>query len=168
MKRRYPLLIEFRKDKESWKHLFIRMVHILALLDEKYGIPYIPTKGCDPEKLLNTRLNIYNEALLCAAVGNHLSIAKYLVENKNITNISSPFNSAARHGSIEVMKYLYGEEVSLGLAMISAIEGEQLPAIKFLQEKEFIITPAHIEYIEEYHRDKGNKTEMLKYMRQFI
>ena len=37
MKRRYPLLIEFRKEKESWKHLFIRMVHILALLYEKYG-----------------------------------------------------------------------------------------------------------------------------------
>ena len=175
MKRRYPLLIDFRKEKETWKQLFIRMVHILALLDERYGIPYIPTKGCDPQKLLNTKGNIYNDALICAAVGNNVSVAKYLVENKNTTDIYNPFHWAARAGSVQVMEYLYdrsknfpGEGNMLGLAMVSAIDKEQLPVINFLQQKGYVISPGHVEYIEKHHKDKGKKTEMLNYMKQFV
>ena len=179
MKRRYPLLIEFRKEKETWKHLFIRMVHILALLNEKYGIPYIPTKGCNPEKLLKTKYNIYNDALMCAAVGNHISIAKYLVENKDVTDIYNPFSWAARAGGVQVMEYLYdisknfpGEglnsRVNLGSAVLSAIEGEHLSVIQFLQQKGYIIRPRDVEYTELHHKDKGKKTEMLNYMKQFV
>ena len=68
MRRRYPLLIEFRKENETWKALYLRMVYILAKLQEDYQIPYIPTKGCSPERLLDmtqgTRpQTIYNFAL---------------------------------------------------------------------------------------------------------
>ena len=53
MRRRYPLLIEFRKENETWKEFYLRMVYTLAKLEEDYKIPYIPTKGCNPETLLS-------------------------------------------------------------------------------------------------------------------
>ena len=55
MRKRYPLLIEFRKERETWKELYLRMVYVLAKLQEYYRIPYIPTKGCNPEILRSTK-----------------------------------------------------------------------------------------------------------------
>ena len=43
MLRKYPHLIEFKKD-ETWKNLYIRMVYTIYLLEENYDIPYMPIK----------------------------------------------------------------------------------------------------------------------------
>ena len=41
MKKRYPLLIRYRKENETWKELYVRMVFYISKLRELFFIPYI-------------------------------------------------------------------------------------------------------------------------------
>lgn len=45
---KYPLLLNFKNDKESYKHLYLTMIKSIALLKEKFNFPYIPTKSFNP------------------------------------------------------------------------------------------------------------------------
>ena len=47
--RKYPLLKEFRNKNESWRRFFVRMTYYIAKLQERFGIPYIPTEGYNPQ-----------------------------------------------------------------------------------------------------------------------
>ncbi len=171
MERRYPLLIEYRKEGETWRHLFIRMVVYLSELWEKYQIPYIPTKGCNPKSLLDRKNRIYSSALLCAASGNQLQITKYLVEEKGATDLFNSFNWASMNGSIEVMEYLYqksensvgNRKVNLGTAIVNAIVKEQISSINFLLKKGYIIKQRDIQFAE-----LEGKNNIANYLKQFI
>ena len=177
MERRYPLLIEYRKEGETWRHFFIRMVFYLSELWEKYQIPYIPTKGCSPESLLYRKIRIteneiYNDALLCAASGNQLQIAKYLIEEKGATDLFNSFDWASRYGSIEVMEYLYqksaehpvgSRQVDLGTAIVNAIAKEQISSIDFLRKKGYIVKQRDIRFAE-----KDGHGNIANYLKQFI
>ena len=168
MKRRYPLLIEFRKDGESWKHLFIRMVHILATLQEKYQLPYIPTKGCSPERLLKSK-DIYRDATICAAVGDHVDILKYLIEKKKI-KISDIrlVTTAARYGSLKVMKYLLEFHPTSYLdkkfAVRNAINYSNLVSLKFLHIKiGYVFDSEDLQYAKQF-----GSPEVYDYIKHFV
>ncbi len=51
MKRRYPLIIRFKNEKESWKDFFILTIYYLSKLKEIYSLPYIPTLDFDPKSV---------------------------------------------------------------------------------------------------------------------
>ena len=108
MRKRYPLLIEFRKENETWKALYLRMVYILAKLQEDYKIPYIPTKGCSPERLLEKgterRQSIYNFALGCAAAGGHIHLIDLFLPKAD--DIDSALNMAGQYSNLKTVKYL--------------------------------------------------------------
>ena len=166
MIRRYPLLIEFRKEGETWKHLFIRMVHILATLQETYQLPYIATKGCNPERLLKSK-DIYKDAAACAAAGDHVEILKYLIEKKGVKIFdSTELTKAAKHGSFKVMDYLlkfHRHPLDLEYAVGSAIFWSNLPSLKFLQKKGHILTSVDLEYAEQV-----SNQEVIDYIKQFV
>ena len=48
MERKYPLLIEFRRENETWKNLYLRMVKYISLLQDEYGIPYLNVANYNP------------------------------------------------------------------------------------------------------------------------
>jgi len=50
IERKYPLLIEFKWKNQTWKEFYLEMVYYLSKLEEKFGIPYIPTKDYNPKK----------------------------------------------------------------------------------------------------------------------
>ena len=52
MRKRYPLLIDFRKENETWKALYLRMVFILAKLQEDYDILIYRRKDAIPKNSL--------------------------------------------------------------------------------------------------------------------
>ena len=107
MRKRYPFLIEFRKENETWKELYLRMVYTLAKLQEKYQIPYIPTKGCNPEMLLKSspRREVYDQALICAAAGGYVSLIDYFLE-KGARDVNGALYSAGQHSNLDTVKYL--------------------------------------------------------------
>ena len=51
LRKKYPLLVKFKaeNEKETWRHLFLRMIKYISLIIEKYDIPYIPLQDYDPE-----------------------------------------------------------------------------------------------------------------------
>ena len=49
---RYPLLLEFKEESESYKKFYLQMIKNIAILWEQYKIPYIPSKGFNPESVL--------------------------------------------------------------------------------------------------------------------
>ena len=51
MFQRYPLLIKFRKEKEDWKQLYLRMVTYILKLKEEYDEDYIPAPSFNPKRV---------------------------------------------------------------------------------------------------------------------
>ena len=50
LEKRYPLLLEFKSEDETYKQFYLRMVKYLAKLWEEFKIPYVAVKGLNPEK----------------------------------------------------------------------------------------------------------------------
>ena len=50
MKRKYPLLLQFKKDDESMKRFYLKMIFYISKLQEKYEFPYPNTPDLNPEK----------------------------------------------------------------------------------------------------------------------
>ena len=134
MRKRYPLLIEFRKENETWKALYLRMVYILAKLEEDYKIPYIPTKGCNPERLLTSATSgeVYNSALSCAAAGGNIPLIDYFLE-KGATNIENALASAGRYSNLNTVKYLISKGAKYYEFLLeSAAAGGKIDTVKFV------------------------------------
>jgi hypothetical protein len=49
VKRRYSLLVRFKRESETWRRFYLRMITYIAKLQEKYDIPYIHSPDFDPE-----------------------------------------------------------------------------------------------------------------------
>ena len=112
IQKRYPLLIEFRKENETWKTLYLWMVYILAKLQEDYQIPYIPTKGCNPKRILekghvNWTRRIYDFALGCAAAGGHIHLIDFFLQKSD--DIDSALALAGQYSNLNTVKYLIGK-----------------------------------------------------------
>lgn len=165
LQRKYSTLLAFKKSNETYKHLFLRMVKVLAILLEKYKIPYIPTKGCNPEILLETGkigksklgYTIYDEALFCAAVGNNVRLVKYLFPLVNSrpysTAVEHAFNYyAVRNDSFDVMEFLNDKVKHTDEAFDYALRYGKLKLIKFL-----------VENGEKVHRFDIDKAEQAKH-----
>ena len=75
---RYPLLIKFKKDKESWKDFYLRMVMYIAKLKEEYDLDYIPSPKFNPQKFYDF-VNVVNEE-----ENWQLEAAEYLADVKDL------------------------------------------------------------------------------------
>lgn len=51
--KRYPLLIQYKKENQSWKDYYISTIYHLKTLEEIYNIPYIAVSSFNPELLLS-------------------------------------------------------------------------------------------------------------------
>ena len=139
--RKYPYLKELKNKDESWRRFFVRMTYYIAKLDEEYGIPYIPTEGYNPEdfyNIWNKREDIYNNAMRNAALGGHLKIVKYLIDQKGADDFNEAMAWAAAGGHLEIVKYLIkkgeeiGQELSFNYAMFLAAKEGQMMILKYL------------------------------------
>ena len=103
--RKYPYLKDLKKDNQTWRDFFIQIVYYIAKLDEEFGIPYIPTKGYNPEDFYN-RYNsdedIYNAAMAEAAKGGHLNIVQYLIDKKGAIWFNDAMYSAVKGGHLDL------------------------------------------------------------------
>ena len=140
--RKYPLLKELKKEDESWRRFFIRMTYYIAKLDEEFGIPYIPSKGYDPEgfyKLWNKSKYIYNQAMAWAAYGGHLDIVKYLIKKGKEANKRLDFNDAmadaARGGHLDIVKYMIKKGADdFNYAIYDAVGGGHPEIVEYLKQ----------------------------------
>ena len=134
MRKRYPLLLEFRPPALSWKEFYLRMVYTLAKLEEDYKIPYIPTNGCNPERILTSAASGkgYNSALSCAAAGGNIPLIDYFLE-KGATNIDQALYSAGRYSNLNTVKYLINKgATNYELLFEAAATGGKIDTMKFV------------------------------------
>lgn len=137
MKRKYPLICDFKKFNKTWRSLFIRMARAISKLEKDYGIPYIPTKKYNPEYLLTNEKSIFFKARCEAVKGGHLDILiKVLDKNENLNEYNTLLQIAAIHGHINILNFLiekgYKEILN---AILGAVHGGHLDILKLLVNK---------------------------------
>lgn len=106
--RKFPLSKIVKRDNESWRQFFLRMIYYIAKLEEEFGIPYISSKGYNPEYLYRRwkdTKNIYNVAMEKAAAGGDLKNVELMAE-KGATSFQDAWQIAAERGHLEIIKYL--------------------------------------------------------------
>jgi ankyrin repeat protein len=133
---KYPLLVASKKG--TWKQFYLRMSYYIAKLEEKFGIPYIPTKDYNPEKFYKEnkdRKDIFDWAIFVAARGGHMEIVKLMIE-KGSTSFNSAMVNAALGGHMEIVKFLIEKGATdFNRAMANAAYRGHIEIVKFLIEK---------------------------------
>ena len=110
MKKRYPFLLRYRKENETWKELYVRMVFYISRLKELFHIPYINVQDYNPETFYQNYKNanlyfVQKMALDKAAEGDLLAIT-YLATKMAKGDLRNPYFNAKAKGQREIMKYL--------------------------------------------------------------
>lgn len=147
IQRKYPYLIEFKKKDETWKFLFLRMVHAIGKLQEEYGIPYIPIKGYNPVKFYRDNKDdemikrfphrIYDYAMMIAARGGCLDIVKQMIA-KGASELKAGMKEAAEGGYLDIVEFFIrydADEIDLDYAMSAAGAGGNLDIVKYLADR---------------------------------
>ena len=82
LEKRYPLLLEFKSEDETYKRFYLRMVKYMAKLWEEFKIPYVAEKGFNPEKRYELAQHLHSRGYSLARIAEikHLKIAKTLDE----------------------------------------------------------------------------------------
>jgi ankyrin repeat protein len=164
LRRKYPLLIEFKNG--TWKELFLRMAYYIANLEEEFGIPYIPTKGYNPEKFYKNNKDgrlIFNSAMYEAAKGGHMEIVKFMIE-KGGKDFDWTMTNAARGGHMEIVKLMIEKGATdFNWAISYAAEGGHMEIVKFMIEKGATYFNWAMNNAAE-----GRHMEIVKYLEQFV
>tara|TARA_R110001599_G_scaffold348704_1_gene576198 strand:- start:112 stop:753 length:642 start_codon:yes stop_codon:yes gene_type:complete len=138
--RKYPLLLKFRKEDETLKGLFVRMTYYIAKIEEKYGIPYIPTKNYDPEDFYKadyyySDLDIKNRAIEWAAKGGHIDIVQLMLD-KGANNYNTIMRFASENGHIDIVQLMLDKGAdNFNEAMSYAALGGHIDIVQLMLDK---------------------------------
>jgi ankyrin repeat protein len=134
---RYPELIQYRKENETIKQLYLRMLETIGLLKEEFNIVY---KKGDPEKILLNG-NSIDQGSIWASQKGKLRLVKWVLRNgANIHAFDDgALRYASRNGHLEVVKYLVEQGADIhadddGALRWASVNGH-LEVVKYLVEK---------------------------------
>lgn len=146
VKRRYPLLISFKEENESWKNFYIRMVYYISKLQENYEFPYIPAKTFNPQKFYKEIAEkrpdkIWHVGIQYAAMSGRKDLYDYIIQK--IGNLVQykilAMNFAARAGHLSLIKYILQDigdaTINLNGVMAWAAKEGHIDIVKFAMEK---------------------------------
>ncbi len=142
LQRRYPLLTSFRKEGETWKVLYLRMIYYIEKLKEDFDFPYINYKTFNPEtqykeyigyknKGLNNK--IWGSGLRNAVRANRLDLIQHFL-NKGTRNISVPYGIAVFFHNLKLMNFFESlrQDINYNDALVAAARANHLDLVKFL------------------------------------
>jgi ankyrin repeat protein len=152
MKEKYPLLIKFRKNEESWKCLFLQMTRSISKLEEKYNIPYIPAVEYNPHRFLKKydrkdSNEIYSGAIKWAGETGDLNLINKLIcpfdargeldNNIQWTALIDLKMIACKFGHIEIVKLMTKRNIKYFPACLKiAAKYGHLPIVKLMLEND--------------------------------
>jgi len=151
MMKKYPHLINYRKNNETWKHLFLRMVYYISKIQEEFDIPYINIDLFDPEAFYEKYKNLnnesaLNEALNYAARKGDVDMAKFMIQ-KGANDFDTPMIIAALLNRINIVKLMI-ENGATVIPWALTIASKK----KYSEIVEYLISKNR----EEYERRKRN------------
>jgi len=142
---KYPLLIKFKKDNETWRYFYLYICKYISKLYEEFGIPYIPTKDYNPIKFYNNinKKNfyknknnnyIYNKAMKEASKGDHIEIVNLMIE-KGANDFNSAMVYASAEGNMEIVKLMIEKGVNtFNSSMKYSSQGGHMEIVKLMIE----------------------------------
>jgi len=136
-KRKYPLLIPFKTDYETWKEFYLKMIKYISLLEEEYDIPYIPYPKFNPYDFYRDWSH-YNERIVIKiafsiALENGKKAIEYFLEKsgKILTRnelINFGLSESIQIDDIDMVKYFIekGADLNKALGIAYAIQNEKM------------------------------------------
>jgi Ankyrin repeats (3 copies) len=162
---KYPLLSEIKEEEEIWKEFYLKMTYYISKLGI-LGIPYIPTKGYNPEEFYKNYKNnkyIFDEAMFYAAYEGNIEIVKLMIE-KGATDFDWAILEAAEGGHMEIVKLMIENGATdFNTAMINAAEGGYMEIVKLMIEKGATDFDTAMNYAA-----IGGQMKIVEYLKQFV
>lgn len=169
---RYPLLIKYKNQFDSWKNYYLRTIKYISKLKEKYNFPYIPNPNFNPEKIyldsfsINNRQDLYRKGLIYSSEIGDINLVEYFLLKTNY-ELMHVLKNAARYGKIELIKYIiekYGKNQNdLQEAAYYAVLYDQLETYQYLLNNGAYFEIIHLDTV----RNRGNhvfEDFLLKYI----
>ena len=162
MRRRYPLLIRYKKLNEDWINLYLRMAHYILKLKEEFGLDYVPSSKLDPQffyysliihpekagqkRKVSKREVIVEYLPYVATAGSDYLLTYYERYGSKITDNEEWLDQAVLSGDIKLLEY-FEEQFKLSmhhparmrplqtyeLDMASAVESRDSDMIEYVQ-----------------------------------
>lgn len=139
MRRRYPNMINYKKDKESWKTFFIKTIYYISKLKEEYGIDHRFIK-INPiyfyKENKKYRENIYNSALIFAQDNDQvdtedlMEFVNSMISKGGDQDIA--LKIAIQRGRFDIAKKLLEKGASPDVATRAAIRSNNMKGLKFI------------------------------------
>jgi hypothetical protein len=139
--KRYPDLIQYRKENESIKHLYLRSLEAIGILKEQFDYSYVSGNPELQLKIFKESKGNFNELLIEASYYGSLELVKYaLGKGANIhASNDLALRWASQSGHLEVVKYLVERGADIHLfndeALTWASSNGQLEVVKYLVEQ---------------------------------
>jgi hypothetical protein len=141
LERRYPLITRFKKENETWRSFYVKMIYYIALLNDEYDFPYFPTTLhlSNPEilykqiKSSKSKELANNYKLMLATSSGNVEIVNKYLDNK-IGNGNKALGFAK---DINIVKLLIekGKVIYSYDAMRNAAYENHIDIIKYLISK---------------------------------
>jgi len=110
LKKRYPLLLKFKKDDTTWKHFYLQMITYISKLKEEYNFPYISNKKFNPikfyKKIKKNELNIWQEGFEYAIQTGEINLIEIFINKLALEDIDFGIEIAIRKNLENILALL--------------------------------------------------------------
>lgn len=136
--KKYPEIEQYKMEGESWKRFFLRAIHYITKLKEKYSFIYTFGDFVNQCWLFNNYISDINKFLLQSSEKGELALVIYSLD-KGAKN-SSAIYRAAKNGYLNIVKYLtergteFYESDLLSDLLTIASENGHLDIVQYLVE----------------------------------
>lgn len=138
--KRYPLLVRFKKDIESWKNYYLRTIYYISRLKDDYKLDYVPAPSLNPRFFyyqikypigMDTKRAIKSYISYVTETGDINLINKY----KDNLPYKYDIEGAVKSGNINIVKYVGDIEPDENFLMEQAIESRNPEMVEYVLSK---------------------------------
>lgn len=139
--KKYPLLVRFKKDIESWKNYYLRTIYYISRLKDDYKLDYVPAPSLNP-RFFYYKMKYPIDMDTKRALRSYIS---YVTETGDINLINKykdkfPYKydmkeGAVRSGNINIVKYVGDIEPDENFLMEQAIESRNPKMVEYVLSK---------------------------------
>lgn len=172
---KYPLLISFKKEEETWRRFYLKMAYYINKIQEKWDVPYIPSSRYNPEivYLEEEELeemsedekdgnNAYDGFILYTGETGDINLVQFLIDKGATTDLSEVASEAAYYNRMPLLNFLLNErDASAESALYGAARASNHSLI------EYLISKYNITNID-YGFQGAVKANNMKLMKYFI